>query len=299
MRIVVVGLALALLSAPAALAGPQPAVYFLEDTASGVSAPGNATADYPDENASSNVRLLAYGSVADPTHLFHAPESAIVRLQGDAIAGTWISPDLAVDAGVSAALYEIDANGNRTHIANATHSLLIDPEDVPDPASLLPPDPEDPEGAAYHVAAAVVSAMEGPHILHHFVGISHDMASGSHLAIGFYMSEGSGGIPLGVTGIEYGSQEHASFLFAPWYTPDPAPAPAPPAPRDPPSASEDEPEAMDEPEDAMEEETSHSDAEHMEESEAESDDSKDSPTAAPLLVLAALAAIAIARRRQS
>lgn len=227
----------ALLMAPVAMAAPQPGIYYLSDSESGPLGEGKAQAEAPDENATAAARPILYGDADMPSAVFHLDDGEWEQMKGRAMAGVWIAASAAIDANLSATLYDVDADGAMTPLANASHSLLLDPDSLPDPEALLPPDPTDPEGAVFHVAAQVLPLLMEPPVLFDFGVIDQEIADGHHVALGLYMSPGSLGIPLGTVAIQYSAQESPSFVYAPWYAPDPAPvdpvAPSEPAPSDP------------------------------------------------------------------
>ncbi len=282
--------------APAALAAPQPAIYYLQDTDAGPTEAGEATTIPPGDNASTSQRAIAYSDADAPSALFDFPAASLERLRGSSIAGVWIGDAVAADANLSAALYIVAPNGSRTMIAHASHSLLLDEDDVPPAAAWLAPNAS-AEQAVLNVTGFVANATKEPPVMFGFGYIDRVVPSDYVLALGVFMEPGSSGIPLGIATLEYGSQAAPSFVLAPWYAPDPAPV-NPPAMDD-----EETPEPVAEPpqetdeDPVVDDEMDAPDASDDESDAPEESSQKDTPMAGGLALLAlALAALVLRRR---
>lgn len=211
--------AMTLLLAPLAVAGPAPAVHYLADEASPFET-GALETEAPSKNESSQ-RIVTAG-IDGPSVWFSTPVQQ-GRLAGPAFLGLWTMANPAVLGDIEASLW-LEADGNRTLLSSAALDAAIDPSQLPEPTSLVPPDPTDPEGAAYHVAAQLLPLLMSPPMVFDLGMIDAEAPANASLLLGLQMVGDP--LPIGTSIIQYDAVTSPSFLFAPWYAPDP-PAPQP------------------------------------------------------------------------
>lgn len=208
------------LAAPLALAGPAPAIHYLADDGSPLQTGDLATAT-PSKNESS-MRAVAL-SPDGPAVWFEAP-AAEDRIAGPVFLGLWTQANLVLAGNLTASLW-LDDGTERTQLASSSLDVTLDPSQAPDPMTLLPPDPTDPEGAAYHVAAQVLPLLMRPPIVFDMGVIDAQIPDNGTILLGLALENGE--LPaLGTSIIQYDAMTTPSFLYVPWYAPDP-PAPEP------------------------------------------------------------------------
>lgn len=287
--LVALSVALTLLLAPLAVAGPAPAVHYLADEASPFQT-GAMQTEAPSKNESSQ-RLVTAG-IDGPTVWFSTPVQE-GRLAGPAFLGLWTTANPVVLGEVEASLW-LDADGNRTLLSSAALDAAIDPAQIPEPTSLVPPDPTDPEGAAFHVAAQLLPLLMSPPMVFDLGAIDVEAPANASLMLGLELVGDP--LPVGASIIQYDAVTAPSFLYVPWYAPDP-PAPQPtssPSPTSsPPSSSSSSTSSP--PPSASPGGTGSSAPEPEAEEEAPSEDS---PGAGLLAILVALGAAAYVMRRR-
>lgn len=280
--------AVTLLLAPLAVAGPAPAVHYLADEASPFET-GALETEAPSKNESSQ-RIVTAG-IDGPSVWFSTPVQQ-GRLAGPAFLGLWTMANPVVLGDIEASLW-LEADGNRTLLSSAALDAAIDPSQLPEPTSLVPPDPTDPEGAAYHVAAQLLPLLMSPPMVFDLGMIDAEAPANASLLLGLQMVGDP--LPIGTSIIQYDAVTSPSFLFAPWYAPDPpAPQPtsSPPSSTSAPSSSGS---STSSPSPGSSSSSSSSSSSPEPDDEAPSEDS---PGAGLLAALAALGAAAYAMRRR-
>ncbi len=225
MRLVACLLALSLL--PLATAGSVPTIGFLRDDGPPVS-PGILSLDWPTGNESS-ARQVPPELLGETTFVadFDAPGEAWL---GRLMMGVWPDAGIAKEAVIQARI-SIDDEV----VAEASIPVDVDPEDIPDPQALVPPDPTDPQGAVMHAAVQAAPLILEPPLLVDFGIVDLQVPNGS--VIKLHLSVQSGEVPVpGTAAIKYDSLLSPGFVYIPWFSADPeatAPqvAPAAPAPQ--------------------------------------------------------------------
>lgn len=246
----------ALVAVPAAQAYAQPTFYFLKDAPGpldqvpdvpspiplpigvptldlnpGILDPYDPKAPNAPNATTGKERIVPVGSElllpvqfvtpADHTH----PD----RLKGSIFVGLWTGKSGTYQANLTATLYEIPAEGAPIALANGSVDLDLNQSNVPDPMSLLPQNTSDPQTIVYYELGQIMPLVLHPPSLFILGPIDVPFNSGSSFAIGFALTQGSSPVPLpaGAFGtIDYDGAWTPSFVYAPWYAPDP-PRPTP------------------------------------------------------------------------
>jgi uncharacterized protein (TIGR03382 family) len=142
---------------------------------------------------------------------------------GPLFVGLWTDSSLVIEGNISVGLYLREGDTD-TLVASASRSLDIDPSQVPEPTSLIPPDPTDPEAAAYYIAAQALPLINKPPMLLDLGMVDVEVPENATLVLGFSLvAPGGGALPagFGVASIKYDSALTPSYLYAPWYAADP------------------------------------------------------------------------------
>ncbi len=208
---------------PVAAAGPVPAIYFLGEDEAGA----KVLTNQQPESENHTYGLIA-PSLSGPSLWFGGAGPVAEHLRGPIIIAVWPEAGSS-DGNVTAGLY-LDTGEGPELIAQSGLPLQFDPEQVPEPTALVPPDPSDPEGAIMHVLAQVYPViLQAPWVFE--IGpVDVAVPEDATLSIGFGL-ESPNLIPVGASLIKYGSATAPSFVYVPWFTPDPVPSyPPPPEP---------------------------------------------------------------------
>ncbi len=269
-----------LLLAPFTEARPAPALYFLKDGETPLLDDGILNATLPDGNAT-KTRIIPVGSedFAPVRFVTEAGEAHPTLLRGPLFVGLWTGESVMLHGNLTATFYLMSGQEAKP-IGNASIMLDADTEQAPDPAALIPPDPTDPEGAVFHIAAQILPMILKPPTLLAMGIVDMEVPEDAHIAVGFRIDPGSSPGPTPVGGfaqIQYDALLQPSFAFVPWYEPDPPrPAPTTPSAGSPGTGQASPPPASPPP--------------------ASPDDGKDSPGLGLLVILALVAAVATRRR---
>ncbi len=215
-----------LVAVPSVAAVPQPALYFLKEGDPPIVGPGVLNGTPPDGLEPSS-RPVLIGSSDVPSAVFVLDEAARTELLlGPIFVGLWTGPSLVVDGNITATLY-VQEGSSLTPIASASQHLFLNESSAPDPTTLVPPDPTDPEAAAMYIAAQVLAGLIKPPVLMQFGFVEVDVPADATLALGFYLEASEGSqtpIPVGAAAtLEYDAALRPTFLYVPWYAPDPDP----------------------------------------------------------------------------
>jgi hypothetical protein len=251
-------LALALLAlAPAADAYAQPVFYFLKD------APGSVNGQVPNvpsplplpvavptldtdpglldpytpmapnapNGTTAKSRMVPVATDTVLPVLFVTPEGHAHpdRIRGSLLVGLWTGAALTYQANLTATLYEIPAAGDPVALAEASLSLDFNQSRTPDPTVFIPPNSTDPTAIVYYELAQVYPMLRHPPALFVLGPLDVTVANGSAFGIGFRLTQGSSPAPLpaGASAtVEYEGLMKPSFVYVPWYAPDP-PKPTP------------------------------------------------------------------------
>lgn len=241
-----------LVAAPASDAYVQPAFYFLKD------APGSVNSQVP--NVPSPLPLPVAIPTIDPNagvldpydpKMPNAPNGTTAksrevpagsdtllpiqfltpgnhshpdRIKGPLLVGLWTGAAAVYQGNLTATLYEVPKGGTPTALAEASINLNFNQSNVPDPTVLVPPNSTDPSVIAFYEVAQVYPMLLHPPALFILGPLDVPFAADSSFAIGFRLTQGSSPVPLpaGATAsIEYDGLIEPSFVYVPWYAPDP------------------------------------------------------------------------------
>jgi hypothetical protein len=201
-----------------------------------VAADGILNGTYPANTTQPGARMVV-ASAASPVYAvrFLTEEGAAHpdRLRGPVFLGLWMGPEQARNANLSATLWEVPASGSPKAIANA--SIALDGNVTEgDPLDLVPPNPSDPLATAYYEYFALYPELFDPPYVLNFGFVDVPVANESRLMVSFGLSQGSSPAPVPVGAFatiyyNYTGQvvgvfpvlPTLTFLFAPWYAPDP------------------------------------------------------------------------------
>lgn len=274
MRRLAVAAMMVLLLLPAAAARPEPVLYFLYDDEAPV-LPGLMNDSMPSD-LEPETRPVLPGSDELPSALFVTSlEDHPGRLQGRMVVGLWTGQSPVLEGNLTAVLYEVQ-DDERVVLARASVDVHTDPTGI-DPTVLVPPDPTDPEGSIAYLQYQALTMLLRPPLLLDLGVLEANVTEGAQLALGIYLEAAPDGVaPMGISSLEYGGQLQPSFVFVPWYAPDPPRAtPVSPAPPTAPPTDSHAPAPSPTP---------------------EAQAARDSPGLAVALVLVGLAALVLRRR---
>lgn len=242
--------------APAAQAYAQPVFYFLKDAPgpqdelpdvpspiplpvavptlavdAGVMDPYDPKAPNAPNGTTGTERLVPVGTdllvpVQFVTPADHAHPD---RLKGPIFIGLWTGKSSTYQANLTVTLYEVPASGEPIAIANASASLDFNESSVPEPTTFIPPNTSDPQAILFYEVAQVLPLVLRPPMLFILGPVDVPFGEDSSFALGFRLTQGSSPAPLpaGAFGsIQYNGQYTPSFVYLPWYAPDP-PRPTP------------------------------------------------------------------------
>jgi hypothetical protein len=213
---------------PAAAAAPTPKLYFLKDGEVPLVGTGVLNATIPD-GLDPALRPVVIGTSDLPSQVFTTmDEEHPGRLFGPVFVGLWTGPAVVLQGNLTTVIYAVSLSGDRTLLAATSVNVDLNMSNAPDPTSLIPPDPTDPEAAAAYVAAQVLAALLQPPALLYLGMVDIEVPADSQLALGFYLEAADGSplpVPIGAAAtIQYDAIIMPSFLYAPWYAPDPEPS---------------------------------------------------------------------------
>lgn len=158
------------------------------------------------------------------------------RIKGPLFVGLWTGQSAAMNANLTATLYEIPVGGAPIALANASVVLDFNQSKLPtDPTVLIPENQTDPQAIAFYELAQLYPVLLQPPALFILGPIDVTFAPDSAFAIGFRLEQGSSPLPLPLSAkasIQYDAAAAPSFVYVPWYSPDP---PRPTSTRAPPS----------------------------------------------------------------
>jgi len=275
--LIAVGLALA----PLATAGSQPALYFLKDGPTPLD-DGAMDADMPEGNESS-IRPIP-PAIDGADLVFLGGDLGGERLRGPLFVGLWTDGSAVLDGQINATVYLVQ-DGALEAVAGMSIDISTDPESLPDPTSLVPPDPTDPEAAALYIAAQAAPLVLKPPMLFNLGSVDIEVPEGAGLALGLSL-ESTSGLPIGigVATVKYDALLTPSFVYAPWWSADPAPSGSSSASSSASGSASASP-------------SSSSSSSAMSDAPAGSSDGKDSPGLGWVATIGAVGLVALLRRR--
>jgi hypothetical protein len=241
-----------LLTATAASAYVQPAFYFLKDAPGSVNSqvppvpspvplplavptidvnaglldPYNPKAPNAPNGTTAKSREVPAGTELVLPIQFVTPgnHSHPDRIKGPLLVGLWTGEAVTYQANLTATLYEVPASGTPVALAEASLSLDFNQSDAPDPTVFVPPNSTDPQAIAFYEVAQLYPMLLHAPALFILGPLDIPFASDSAFAIGFRLTQGSSPAPLpaGASAtIEYDGAYKPSFVYVPWYAPDP------------------------------------------------------------------------------
>lgn len=250
-------LVLALLaSAPAAQAYAQPVFYFLKDAPGpqdqvpdvpspvplpvstptpdvnpGILDPYTPKTPNAPNGTTGKERLIVAGQDLVLPVQFVTPDNHTHpdRLKGPIFVGLWTGESATYQANLTVTLYVIPPEGAPVALANASLNLDFNQSNAPDPMAFVPQNTSDPQAIVFHEVAQVLPLIMHPPALFQLGPLDITVANGSAFAIGFALSQGSSPVPVpagAFASIQYDGAYTPSFVYAPWYAPDP-PRPTP------------------------------------------------------------------------
>jgi hypothetical protein len=242
--------------APAAQAYAQPVFYFLKDAPGpqdeipdvpspiplpvalptlavdpGVMDPYDPKAPNAPNGTTGTERLVPVGTdlIVPVQFVTPADHAHPDRLKGPIFIGLWTGKSSTYQANLTVTLYEVPASGEPIALANASASLDFNESSVPEPTTFIPPDTSDPQAILFYEVAQVLPLVLRPPMLFILGPVDVPFGEDSSFALGFRLTQGSSPVPLpaGAFGsIQYDGQYTPSFVYLPWYAPDP-PRPTP------------------------------------------------------------------------
>lgn len=167
---------------------------------------------YPLSSSTVPVRFVA---PADAPH----PD----RIKGPFLVGLWVGESPALNANLTTTLYELKADGSKIALANASVAIDLNASKAPNPTNLVPPNSTDPMAIAYYELAQVLPVVLQPPLLFLLGPVDIAFDNTSMFAMEFHLDPGSspGPLPLGASTIRFNATLMPSFLYVPWYAPDP------------------------------------------------------------------------------
>lgn len=241
-----------LVAATAAEAYVQPAFYFLKDAPgsvnsqvpnipsplplpvaiptidvnAGVLDPYNAKSPNAPNGTTAKSREIPVATDAILPIQFVTPgnHSHPDRIKGPLLVGLWTGSSATYQANLTATLYEIPADGTPVAIAEASIDLDFNQSNVPDPTVLVPPNSTDPAVIAFYEVAQVYPMLLHPPALFILGPVDIAFSNTSSFGIGFRLTQGSSPAPApagAAASVEYDGLIEPSFVYVPWYAPDP------------------------------------------------------------------------------
>lgn len=249
-----------LVAAPAASAYVQPVFYFLKDAPgptddavpplpvpvpvvipiptltldAGVLDPYDRNAGNAPNGTTAKARLVTPGTETLVPVQFVTPgnHSHPDRIKGPLFVGLWTGESTVLNGNLTATLYEIPAGGAPVALAEASVVLDLNQSNLPtDPTVLIPENQTDPQAILFYELAQVLPLLLHPPALFILGPVDIPFSPESSFAIGFRLEQGSSPtpLPLGASAtIQYDGAFAPSFVYVPWYAPDPVrPTPTP------------------------------------------------------------------------
>lgn len=259
-----VGLFVLAAAAPCAMAYPKPALYFLGDSPDGLTADGNLLLPQagliPNTTSPSLRPVPAFISMVQPARFATLPGAEHPeRIKGYLYVGIWTGASPILHGNLSATLSELTSDGKLVKLGSASVALDANTSKLPEPTALVPPNPEpdpnDPQGWAtsvvFYEAFQLTPAILQPPTLLKLGIVDLKVNATSQVVIDFAVAPAESGfnglpalpVPMGAAAtLQYNYTLNPSFVYVPWYAPDPVapgktPTKAPAASSHPPTAS--------------------------------------------------------------
>jgi PGF-CTERM protein len=146
------------------------------------------------------------------------------RLKGSIFVGLWAGKSGTYQANLTATLYEFPAEGDPIALANASINLDFNQSTAPDPTSFIPQNTTDPQAILFYEVGQVLPLIYHPPALFVLGPLDMPFSNTSAFGIGFSLTQGSSPVPLpagAFASIDYDAVLSPSFIYVPWYAPDP------------------------------------------------------------------------------
>lgn len=205
---------IALLFFPVALGASAAEILYLAPGVTPLS-DGSLDAEAP-QDLNGSLSLILPGSAELPTISFARDGEHAERIYGPLLIGLWTGPSPTLMGNITA----IVSDGSSI-LSSASIDISMDPEALPDPTSLIPPDPTNPEQAAAYVLAQALMATLQPPVLLDLGFIDANVSADAPISVSFFL-EGEPAA-LGAASMQYDGALTPSFLYVPFYEPDPEP----------------------------------------------------------------------------
>lgn len=224
---VVFALLAAVALAPAAMAGSQPAAYYLKDDGlpvqDGVLNATRANATQP------SLRMIpaALTDIAPVQFLTTNGTKHLDRIWGPLYVALWLGPSPTYKGNLTVSLQVHNATGPAWTIGRASVRLDVNTSKAPQPTALVPPTPtpgQDPQAYATEVALfevyQLLPVVAPPPTLLYLGFVNLKVNATAQLGLTFALAPGDSALPLpegpGAT-IEYNASTSPSLLYVPWY----------------------------------------------------------------------------------
>lgn len=224
--------ALGLLLLPAiAAAGPQPVAYYLKDGPLGLAEDGRLNSTRPNATQPSVRPVPAAVSDVVPIQFLTDGSAHPDRIVGPIYVAVYTGPALAVHANLTAHVFLLNGT-QRVPIANASIVLDANASKAPQPTALVPPSPTgDPQATAYYELFQLMPLVAPPAKLLYLGYSNLKVEPTARIGVSFTITRGSSELPVpeGVLGtVQYNATLSPSFIYIPWYAPNPTPTYKPP-----------------------------------------------------------------------
>lgn len=145
------------------------------------------------------------------------------RIKGYVFVGVYTGESAVPNGNLTATIYEVKEDGTEVALLSGTAAIDLNTSKAPDPMTLVPPNSTDPFVIAYYEVAQVLPLVLTPPNVFLIGPVDLNISNSSRLALGFHLTQGSSPSPEppGAATISFNSTINPSFLYVPWYAPDP------------------------------------------------------------------------------
>lgn len=148
------------------------------------------------------------------------------RIRGPIFVGLWTGESTVLHGNLTLTLFEVPADGSAAiPLANASVVLDLNQSELPtDPTVFIPQNQTDPQAILFYEVAMLYPMLLHPPALFILGPIDVPFSPDSGLALGLRLDQGSSPVPMpaGATAsVQYDGAFTPSFVYMPWYAPDP------------------------------------------------------------------------------
>lgn len=145
------------------------------------------------------------------------------RIKGNFLVGAWTGESPVPNGNLTATLYEVKADGAEVALASASVAIDLNASKAPDPMTLVPPNSTDPMAIILYEVGQIAPLVLQPPLLFLLGPVDIAFDNASAFAIGFQLDPGSSPLPEppGAATLRYNATFMPSFVYVPWYAPDP------------------------------------------------------------------------------